>query len=262
MKPKISDNSKLIFQSDGRTIDVNGPVGKAGELTRRGQFTNKFNMVAPYRIDPTPPDSQRMNFSEFPVVPRELEMSQSSPGKKLLAKSRGSEADSVQSADQPVAAIPARRAGATINKNLQRALELMVAKQAEKDSDQSGSELAADEDGEAEDAAQSIITDSESGSDDGSIQEDVPANAVYNSKKILGWSIKAQNRKLTQKIIGGPSNRDKIVDRIEPSFRVSVVEKDHDGKSVNVRKGIKGSEYCNMSLSEYHDQMKRGSLFK
>lgn len=36
MKPKITDNSKLIFQSNGQTIDVNGPVGKTGELTRRG----------------------------------------------------------------------------------------------------------------------------------------------------------------------------------------------------------------------------------
>lgn len=67
---------------------------------------------------------------------------------------------------------------------------------------------------------------------------------------------------MTQKIIGGPSNRDKIVDRIEPSFRVSVVEQAHDGKSVNIRKGAKGSEHQNMSLSEYHDQMKKGSLFK
>ena len=71
---------------------------------------------------------------------------------------------------------------------------MMVAKQKENDSDQSGSDIAAD-DGEEEEA-QSIITDSESGSEDGSIQEDVPANAVYNSKKILGWSIKAQNKKL------------------------------------------------------------------
>ena len=151
MKPKISDNSKLIFQSDGRTIDVNGPVGKTGELTRKGQFTNKFNMVASYRIDPKPEDSQRMNYSEFPVVPRELEIcfSQSSPGKKVVSKSRNSEVSSVSSAEKPAAPIPSRRAGATINKNLQRALEMMVAKQIENDSDQSGSDLAAD-DGEEE----------------------------------------------------------------------------------------------------------------
>lgn len=114
------------------------------------------------------------------------------------------------------------------------------------------------------DDAQSIVTDTESNSDDdGTILEDVPTNAVYNSSKILGWSIKAQNKKLNQKIIGGPSNRDKIVDRIEPSFRVAVIEKDSEGNNVNIRKGTKRTEYYNMSLTEYQDQLKkRGNLIE